>query len=129
MVAVAPEKSSPRDFLTWGVTVPLFVFSREVRIVIWQSAAFSVPASGSLLKTGVVWEDLPPDPFFLFPVVRVPREVFEKIRKRDLSVSDYDSILSPEQKKPTWADLISECEALGLSPGEALMKIKGPKGR
>ena len=128
MVHVSAETFSPRDFLTLGITVPLLIFSEKVRIVVWQPAAFSVPASDPLLKTGIVWEDLPPDPYFSNPTIRTSRETFEKIRKRDLSVAEYDAILSPK-KDPTWADLVSACEALGLSPGEAIHLIskKGKK--
>ena len=130
MVAVAPEKSSPRDFLTWGVTVPLFLFSDKVRIVIWQSSGFSSPLIAPLIDSGGVdWLDVPPDPYFSNPTIRTSRETFEKIRKRDLSVADYDAILFPGKKDPTWADLVSACEALGLSPGEAIHLIskKGKK--
>ena len=129
MVAVAPEKSSPRDFLTWGVMVPLFIFSENVRIGVWQPSSFSSSLVEPLIESGVVWLDIPLDPSFTHPAIRCSREIFEKIRNRDISVSDYDSILSPEKKESTWADLISECQALGLSPGEAIHLIskKGKK--
>ena len=124
MVAAAPEKSSPRDFLTWGVTVPLFVFSKEVRIVIWQSSGFSSPLISPLIDSGVSWLDVPPDPYFSNPTIRTPRENFEKIRKRDLSVSDYDAILFPGKKDPTWAEVVSTCEERGLTPGDVLRIIQ-----
>ena len=125
MVAVAPEKSSPRDFLTWGVTVPLFLFSDKVRIVIWQSSGFSSPLIAPLIDSGGVdWLDVPPDPYFSNPTIRTSRETFEKIRKRDLSVADYDAILFPGKKDPTWAEVVSTCEERGLTPGDVLRLIQ-----
>ena len=123
MVAVAPEKSSPRDFLTWGVTVPLFVFSEEVRIVIWQSSGFSSPLISPLIDSGVAWLDVPPDPYFSNPTIRASRETFERIRARDIVISDYDAILTP-RKDPTWAEVVSTCEERGLTPGDVLRLIQ-----
>ncbi len=128
MVAVAPEKSSPRDFLTWGVMVPLFIFSKKVRIAVWQPSSFSSSLVEPLLEIGVAWLDIPPDPHFTNPALRTNRETFEKIRNRDLATSDYDAILTPK-KDPTWAEVVSACEERGLTPGDVLRLVsrKGKK--
>ncbi len=130
MVFVAPEKSAPKDFLTLGITVPLFLFGPNLRIVVWQPSAFSSSVIPSLLSAGVEWLPVPPDPFFSHPTLRVSREAFDLARSKELSLSDFDMIVSPEGKDPSWGDVAERAEHLGLSPRDVLRLLEEKrKGR
>lgn len=128
MVYVAPEHATPKDFLTMGIMHPLFLFNPRVRIVVWQPSALSKPLPAPLSERGIAWMDVPADPYYSHPTIRVARETFSKIKDRELTPSEFDSVVSPG-KGPSWGDLVVEAEKLGLTPREVLDLLKKRKGK
>lgn len=128
MVYISPSSTDIKDFMTLGIVNPLFVFSPSLRIVVRQPSALSIPVREPLLSSGLAeWLPAPPDPDFQHPNLRVSREIYDKIQAMNLSLDEYDRIVSIGKEEVGWEEVFRQIKESGLSPRQALFLLKKGK--
>lgn len=131
MVFLAPDVSSPKDFLTLGTVSPLLLSSREGLMIVIFPENFTGPAiQDVLVQNGCRWiEEQRKDPYYKHPTLRISRKDFDALKKEELDREQMTRFLSPSGPDVSWNDVLAKFQESGLTPREVLDLLKKRKGK